>query len=394
MIAHKVYRFQLRPTSAEEHQLFGMAGARRFVYNWAIERRIEHYQSTGKSLSFKVLSTELTLLKRQPETAWLKEIDSQLLQQALRDADRAFQNFFAKRGRFPRFKSRKVDTPRFRIPQRVVVANSKVYIPKIGQVRIRQSQAVEGESKSATFKRDATGKWFVTLTVNFELPDAMLSVNSEKVAGIDLGLKTFAVLSNGEEIANQRFFRKGQKKLAKAQRQLSRKERHGANRTKAKQKVARVHRKIANQRNDFLHQLTRCLVDQYDGFCIEDLCIKGLARTKLAKSIDDAALGEFRRQLEYKTLWARKPIAVVSRGFPSSKMCGECGTLNDALTLSDRHWTCGCGAIHNRDLNAAKNIRREGLKQLAEGHSDSVNACGAGIRLMGATGDEARIPPL
>lgn len=394
MIAHKVYRFQLRPTPTEEHQLFGMAGARRFVYNWAIGRRIEHYQSTGKSLSFKVLSAELTLLKQQPKTAWLKEIDSQLLQQALRDADRAFQNFFAKRGRFPRFKSRKVDTPRFRIPQRVVIANSKVYIPKIGQIRIRQSQAVEGESKSATFKRDATGKWFVTLTVQFEIPDTVIPAHPEKVIGIDLGLKSFAVLSDGTETTNPRFYRKGQKKLAKAQRQLSRKERHSANRQKAKQKVARTHRKVANQRNDFLHQLTRRLVDQYDGFCIEDLSIKGLARTKLAKSIHDAALGEFRRQLEYKTLWARKPIAIISRWFPSSKMCGACGTLNDALTLSDRHWMCDCGAIHNRDLNAAENIRREGLKQLAEGHSDSVNACGAGVRLMGAIGDEARIPPL
>ena len=142
-----------------------------------------------------------------------------------------------------------------------------------------------------------------------------------------------------------------------------------------------------------VYESTRRLVDQYDGFCIEDLPVKGLARTKLAKSIHDAALGEFRRQLEYKTLWARKPIAIISRWFPSSKMCRACGTLNDALTLSDRHWMCDCGAIHNRDLNAAENIRREGLKQLAAGQAESLNACGAGVRLIGAIGDEARIPP-
>ena len=394
MISHKVYRFQLRPTPAEEHQLFSMAGARRFVYNWAIGRRIEYYQTTGQSLSFKALSVELTLLKQHPDTAWLKEIDSQLLQQAMRDADRAFQNFFAKRGRFPRFKSRKVDTPRFRIPQRVVIANGLVYIPKIGRIRLRQSQDVEGEPKSATFKRDATGKWYVTLTVQFEIADVMLPVNTNKVIGIDLGLKTFAVYSTGEEVVNPRFFRKGERKLARAQRHLSRKERHSANRQKAKRKVALVHRYIANHRNNFLHQLTHRLVNQYDGFCIEDLSVKGMARTKLAKSITDAAFGEFRRQLEYKALWERKSVAVISRWFPSSKMCGSCGTLNHTLALSDRTWSCDCGATHDRDLNAAMNIRQEGFRQLAAGQAESLNACGAGTRLMGATGDEARIPPL
>ena len=254
MIVRKAYRFQMRPTKAEETMLQRMADARRFVYNWAIGRRKDYYAETGTTLSLKALGLELTQLKKQEGLEWLATIDSQLLQQALRDADRAFQNFFRKQNRFPRFKSRFTDTLRFRIPQRVTISNGKVYIPKIGWARIRQSREVEGTTKSASFMRDARGKWHVTLVAEFEIPDIVPIGKAEDVIGIDLGIKTFAVLSDGTEIPNPKFFRKSEKKLARVQRALSRKQRHSANRMKARRKVAQLHGKIANQRNDFLHQ--------------------------------------------------------------------------------------------------------------------------------------------
>jgi len=197
---HKVYRFRMEPTKTHAVFLGRMAGARRFIWNWALRRWKDYHAEHGKSISLAQLSAELTALKQQPETAWLNEIDSQALQQALKGLYGAFVNFFEKRARHPRFKSRKRDRARFRIPQRVKIQDGKVSVPKVGQVRIRQSQPVEGTTKSATFRRDARGHWFVTLTVCFELPDGpLLPPAADKVAGIDLGLIDFATLSDGSD---------------------------------------------------------------------------------------------------------------------------------------------------------------------------------------------------
>lgn len=372
MRLRKVFRFRLKPTAVQREALARMAGARRFVWNWALAQRNAHYRATGKGLPAAELSRRLTALKQQPETAWLREVDSQAMQQTLADLQRAHVNFFEKRARFPRFKSRKRDKARFRIPQRVAVADGRVYVPKVGGVGIRQSQPVDGETKSATFKRDATGNWDVTLVTEFTMPDAALpAADPARVVGIDLGLKDFAVLSNGERIPAPQFFRKAERKLRRAQRVLSRREKGSARRLRAKHNVALVQRKTASQRKDFLHKLTTDLVVKYEGICIEDLSVKGLVRTKLAKSMTDAALGEFRRQLEYKTIWNRRELAVIDRWYPSSKTCHVCGAVNAALTLADRSWTCECGAHLDRDLNAARNIRTEGLKILAAGHAES-----------------------
>ncbi len=397
MLLRKVYRFQMQPTASQEAGMIRLAGARRFVYNWALERRKTTYAETGETLAAKQLSLELTVLKQQPETSWLRGADSQLLQQALRDLDRAFVNFFQRRSRYPRFKSRKRDPLRFRIPQRVRLKQGKVYVPKVGWVRVRQSQEVTETLKSATFKQDATGKWYVTLTVEFQGPNTPLTpLDPERVVGIDLGLSTFATLSDGEEVPIPRFYRRAERKLRRTQRSLSRKQMGSRNRGKARKRVARVHRKIACQRNDFVHQVTHRLIQQYEGFCIEDLNNRALARTKLGKSILDAAFGEFRRQMTYKSLWYRKGLAVVDRFYPSTKRCGGCGTLNHDLTLSDRHWICpSCGAEHSRDLNAARNLREEGLKQLAVGHTESQNACRIPVSLSTRARDaDARIPSL
>jgi putative transposase len=377
-----------------------LAGARRFVWNWALDRRKAYYAEHGKTIPAAQLSAELTALKQQPETAWLKEADSQVLQQTLKDLDRAFRNFFGKRARFPRFKSRKRDPLRFRIPQRVKLADSKVSVPKVGSVRLRQSQPVDLPTKSATFRRSAAGRWYVTLTAEFEMPDVALPTpDPANIVGIDLGLKDFATFSAGsdlEPIPAPKFFRAGQRKLRRAQRKLSRRKPESKRRAKAKRDVSKIHQRIANQRGDFLHKLSTDLVDSHDGICIEDLSLKGLARTKLAKSFTDASMGEFRRQLTYKCVWNRKHLSVIDRWFPSSKTCNHCGASNETLTLSDRHWVCGgCGSVHDRDLNAANNIWDEGLRILAVGHTDKQNARGAGVRPpMGAVGVEPRIPCL
>jgi putative transposase len=395
-IHRKVYRFRMRPTRSEEQSLNRMAGARRWVWNWAMGRWRDTYAATGKSITLKQLSAELTALKEQPETAWLKEIDSQALQQVLKDLHRAFLNFFAKRARYPRFKGRKREPLRFRIPQRVTVKDGKVYVPKIGWVRIRQSRPVEGTTKSATFRRDPIGHWYVTLTVEFEVPDVPPgSPDPAKVAGIDLGLKVFATITGRKPVPNPRFFRTGQRKLKRAQRAFSRRKAGSRRKAKARRRIARIHRKIANQRGDFLHKLTTKLVNEQDGLCIEDLSLKGLARTKLAKSFADAAMGEFRRQVKYKSEWNRKHLLVIDRFFPSSRLCRGCGAVNAELTLSDRHWVCGCGMVHDRDESAAINIRDEGLRMLAVGRPDSINAQGDTVRPpMGAGVVELRIPRL
>jgi putative transposase len=347
----------MEPTREQRFAFRRMAGARRWVYNWALRKWKEHYHVYGKSIPSKKLYSDLTALKKLDETSWLKEIDSQVLQQAIRDLCRSFKNFFEKRSRYPRFKSRKRDVSRFRIPQRVKLSEGAVYVPKVGFVRIRQSRDVEGKLKGATFKMDARGHWYVCLVTEFEMPDVTVPFSEDDdVIGIDAGLRDIIVTSDGEKIAAPKFFRKAERKLRQAQRIFSRRQARSERKAKAKAQVCAVHRKIANRRKDFLHKLTTLLINDHDGVCIEDLNIKGLARTKLAKSFMDASIGEFRRQLKYKARWNLKHFAMVDRFFPSSKMCSECGRLNDDLARSDYSWTCVCGAIHDRDENAAINI--------------------------------------
>jgi putative transposase len=359
------------------------AGARRFVWNWALRSWKDYHAATGKSIPLKMLSDGLTALKHRADTAWLAEADSQALQQTLKDLAQAYANFFNPntKAKLPRFKSRKRDRARFRIPQRVKVDGEHVVIPKVGRVRIRKSIDVDLPTKSATFKRDATGRWFVVLTAEFEMPDVALPAPDPiKVVGIDLGLKDFAVLSDGTRIPAPKFFRKAQRKLRKAQRVLSRRKPGSKRKAKARLAVAKVHQRTNDQRGDFLHKLTTDLVRSHDGLCLEDLSLKGMARTKLAKSVHDASLGEFRRQLTYKAEWNRKHLAVIDRWFPSSKMCRACKAINADLTLSDRRWTCACGAIHDRDLNAAWNIKDEGLRLLAAGQARQVKRSGTGCQ--------------
>lgn len=379
----RAYRFRLEPSAQQREQLERFAGARRFVWNWALAAWKAYYDAHGTSVPAKDLSAMLTTLKVQPDTQWLREMDSQSLQQTLADLQRAFTNFFARRTKYPRFKSKKRDHARFRIPQRVVLVGERVRIPKIGLVPLRLSRPIEGTIKSATFSRDACGHWFVSLSVQSEMPVLAAPLPlSEAVVGIDLGLKDAVVLSTGERVEAPRLYRKAQKRLKRAQRSFYRKIKGSKNRTRARVRVARLHQKVRNQRQDFLHKLSTRIVRTSGAVCIEDLNVKGLARTKLAKSMLDAGMGELRRQLEYKGLWYGVPVVAIDRWYPSSKRCHDCGHLNADLQLSDRIWVCtACGCIVDRDLNAALNIRDEGYRILAAGHAERQNACRAPVRL-------------
>ncbi len=264
--------------------LRGLGGGNTSRLLGALRQKRDHYHTTGKGLSENELSARLTALKGEPDTAWLKEMDSQLLQQVLADLKKAFTSFFEKRARFPRFKSRKRDTARFRIPQRVTLADGCLYVPNIGRVKIRQSQVVERTTKSATFKRDACGHWFVSLVAEREMPAVALTAPAKaRTVGVDLGLKDAVVTSDGERVADPRFYRAAQRKLRRAQRGQSRKVKGSNNRARARRRVARVHQKIAAKRNDFCHKLTTRLVKNHDAVCIEDLNVQGLARTKVRR---------------------------------------------------------------------------------------------------------------
>jgi putative transposase len=379
-VHRKAYRFRLRPTRAQEQAMLRIAGARRFVWNWALARRKLHYAEHGKGICFAQQSRELTALRRAPETAWLCEIPRVCAGHALRDLDGAFRKFFAGKARYPRFRSKKRDQPTFRYHDSIRLTGNLLSIPGTGRVRLRLSQPVAEKIINATVKRDASGRWFVTLTVEFEMPDAVLPPpDPAKVVGIDLGLKDFAVLSDGMRIPAPKFYRAAERKMKRAQRAISRRKMGSRGRAKAKAVVARIHQKTADRRADFLHKLSTQLICSHDGLCIEDLSVKGLARSKLSKSFTDASMGEFRCQLTYKAQWNRKHLAVVDRWFPSSRLCGACGEANAALTLNDRSWSCGCGATYDRDLNAAVNIRNEGLRLLAAGDADRQNDGGAGV---------------
>src|SRR5215510_7967842 len=383
MPERKVYRFRIDPTAKQEAALARYAGARRFVFNWALQRRKETYQRTGKSIPWSELSVELTGLKSNPGFEWLKEIDSQLLQQAVADCKKAFDNFFKKRAGFPKFKKKRSAQQSFRIPQRVKLENGRVYIPKIGWAKVRQSQAVALPLKSATFKRDATGKWHVSLVAEFDLPDLPKpSLETETAIGIDVGFDRFATDSDGGIVENPRFFRKAERKIKRALRGLSRKQKGGANRAKARRALAREYEKVANRSADFAHKFSTSVVKEKNTIACETLNLKGMSRTKLAKSVADAAHRETFRQIEYKSRWRARNFVFIGRWFPSSQLCSSCGYRHQELSLSDRLWKCpACGACHDRDHNAAKNIRDEGMRiLLAVGQTERLIACGASVR--------------
>ncbi|MCZ7569352.1 MAG: transposase [Ardenticatenaceae bacterium] len=380
MLICKAFRFKLRPTPSQEQMFRQYAGAYRWVWNEMLHERKETYRATGKSLSMYAQMRRLTELKQQPETAWLNDVHSQVLQEPIKNLHRAFINFFEQRARYPKFKSKRRGLGSFTFPQSVKVEGSRVWLPKIGWVRFRKSREVEGTIKRATIRHKVSG-WYLSLLCEIEIPTPEpIPPTDNTTVGVDLGLTEFAVLSTGERIPNPRHLRKLERKLAHAQRAKSRKRKGSRRYRKSAHKVARLHERVANARADFLHKLSSWLIAENQGIMAEDLSVKGLARTRLAKSVHDAGWGEFLRQLAYKAEWTGKTFHRIDRFFPSSKLHMACGTLND-LSLSDRVFACqGCGVLIDRDLNAALNIKHRGLVELSPVGQPGVHARGLDVR--------------
>jgi putative transposase len=333
---------------------------------------MEVYRNTGKSPTRFAQDKDLTFLKQQEETVWLKEVDKCALQNTLKHLDSAYQNFFRRvknveKPGFPRFRSKKDSRQSYQTNSNIKVFDNAVRLPKLGAVKCRVSKHVEGRILSATVSRSASGKYYVSLCCRLdeELPK-MSSTGA--VIGLDFGIKSFAVSDKGNVYENHKYLCKSEKKLARLQRQLSRKAKGSANRDKARVKVARLHEHVANQRKDMLHKLSTELIRQNDVLCIEDLAPKNMVRNhKLAKSIVDVSWGEFRRQLTYKAEWYGKQVIAVDRFYPSSQTCSVCGEKwSGTKDLKVRKWQCPhCKTMLDRDTNAAINILNEGLRLLA-----------------------------
>ena len=311
-------------------------------------------------------------LKREDDFKWLKEVNSQVLQQSLMNLETAYGNFFRKKSKFPKFK-KKLNNQSFRVPQHIKIADSKISVPKFNEgIIINLHRPLEGTIKSATFSKTPTNKYFVSILC--EVPKKTKGKTNKEV-GIDLGIADFIVLSNGEKIKNPNFNRKQKKALSKAQKHLSKKTKGSKRQQKQRVKVARIHEKINNSRKDFQHKLSTKLINEYDLISLESLSVKNMIKNhKLAYSISDSGWSSFISMLEYKALWYDKKVIKIDRWYPSSKTCSCCDYIVDKLPLSVRRWKCPkCSQEHDRDINAAKNILRQGKNVcLREPHSTNV----------------------
>jgi putative transposase len=369
----RAFKYRFYPTDEQAAELSRTFGCVRLVYNKALEERTRAWFAEQRRVSYVESSARLTEWKKTEELAFLAEVSSVPLQQALRHLQGAFASFFAKRAKYPVFKSRKksrrsaeytASAFRFR--------DGRLTLAKMAEpLDIRWSRPLpEGVAPTTvTVSQDAAGRWFVSLLCEDTIAPARAT---SAAVGIDAGITCLVTLSTGERVANPRHERADRERLARAQRELARKAAGSANREKARLKVARIHARIADRRRDFLHKLSTRLVRENQTVVIEDLTIRNLLKNHtLARAISDASWSELRTQLEYKCAWYGRDLVVVDRFFPSSKLCGECGTVQARLPLNVREWTCACGAVHDRDVNAARNL-------LAAG--PAVSACGDGVR--------------
>ena len=363
----KGYKARLYPTKSQEIILNKTFGSCRFAYNYFLDRRKSFYKRDGISLTYTKTSSMLTALKREREYLWLNEIDSMALQEALRNLDRAYQNFFRKNAGFPKFHS-KNSLQSYRTRNQgggIRVAGNTIKIPKIGYIKYKGLKHFSGRILNATISKSASGKFYISLCVDIE--DIPLA-NNGNIVGLDVGIKEFYTDSMGNTIANPKTYRKYEKKLVRCQRSLSRKTKGSKNRNKQRIRLATLHEKVANIRSDFLHKQTTILANENQVVCIEDLNVKGMLRNHhLAKSISDVSWSEFYRLLEYKVKERHGIVVKVPTFYPSSQTCSKCGYQNPIVkNLRVRTWICPkCGTFHNRDNNAAINILNKGLEILA-----------------------------
>ncbi|MGW8757635.1 RNA-guided endonuclease InsQ/TnpB family protein [Streptomyces albidoflavus] len=369
----RAFKYRFYPTDEQAAELSRTFGCVRLVYNKALEERTRAWYTERRRVSYVQSSAALTEWKKTEELAFLAEVSSVPLQQALRHLQTGFGNFFAKRAQYPRFKSRKKSRASAEYTRSAFKwRDGQLTLAKMAEpLGIRWSRPLpEGaEPTTVTVSRDAAGRWFVSLLCE----DSLASAPATSAAvGIDAGITSLVTLSTGEKITNPRHERRDRARLAKAQRELSRKMKGSANGEKARRAVARVHARIADRRRDSLHKLSTRLVRENQTVVIEDLTVRNLLKNgTLARAISDASWTQLRSMLEYKCAWYGRELVVIDRWFPSSKLCGNCGTVRARLPLNVREWTCDCGAVHDRDVNAAGNILAAGL---------AASACGDGVR--------------
>ncbi len=367
-------------------------GCTRYLYNYFLAQRQQQYLNNGKSNSYFKDCEDLTKLKKTLE--WLTEVNSQSLQQTIKNLQAAYNNFFEGRAKFPKFKN-KHDKQSFRVPQNIKLVDGKLSIPKFKEgIRCVIHREVKEEISYCTIIKNKAGQYFCTLLVEKEV-EALPT--TDKVIGIDLGIKTLVVDSNGVEYANIKPYRTLKRKIKKVQRKLSHR-RHKTTDKKSKRvmklrrQLARVHQKVKDVRSNHLHQTTRKLIDENQVICVETLAVKNMMKNHcLAGAIADCGWYELTRQLQYKAEWYGRTIVKIDRFFPSSKTCSSCGRTKQDLKLSDRAWTCPCGEHHNRDVNAAKMVLKQGLNQLRAERSEVKLADSGTIRLnVQSAEDEAR----
>lgn len=360
MLIRKAFKFLIYPNTKQQEKLTVQFGCARFVYNHYRRVREEYYQETSSGLNYNDCATDLSeVLKAEKD--FLGQADSQVLQQTLMDLQKAYENFFKGLADYPKFK-RKHDKQSIRYPQRFKVTDKAIYLPKVGWVKCVFHRAIEGAMKNCTVSRTKTGKYFVSIQCELDMEEAE---PRDRSVGVDLGLKHFAVLSTGEKIDNPKHLKKSERRLKIRQRRLSRKCKGSQSRAKQRQQVALIHERIANQRKDFHHKLSRYLVNNFDCIGLETLNVKGMVKNKnLAKSISDVGWSQFVSFVEYKAGWDNAEIVRHDRFFASSKTCSDCGVINQSLVLSERMWVCAsCGAVHDRDTNAAINLEPKLLRE-------------------------------